>query len=473
MATITRQDIDALNLTLTVNIAKEDYIDKFNRELKRYSSQAALKGFRKGKTPMTVVRKMFGRQLLADVINKELDKSLSDYLFEENKELQILGQPIPAEDQAEIDFNPASPGDFEFKFDLGLAPQVALDFLGKGGPYERLAVQPEDAFIQEELEKMRKRAGRSEEVDAPVEENDIITVNAVEMEGDVVKENGVTAEFTLFVNNTSQEVKDAFLGKSVGVSGVFNIYEVESGVSRNHVHKYLLDIDEDDMEGVGEIFQLTVTKVSRAKLADWDEAFFKEAFGEETTISTEEEAMAELRNSYKEYFSNQTEAYLFRQIQDDWLESVDMEFPETFLKRWLVLSNERNTPESVERGFDTFRKSLKWTVIRDELVSHFKLEVSDAEIRNEFAAQVMGYFGGSRPEWMDDSFIDNMVDRMMKESKDVREKAEDILQVKLAKAVLPLYNTEERTVTPDEFSAIIDALRAENLDAGIYYDEEE
>ena len=126
MATIERTDIDALNATLTVTVAQEDYKQEFQNELKRYRNQAQLKGFRKGKTPMSVVRKMFGRSILADVINRQMQKEMSDYLYSEENPVDILGQPIPSESQEEFEFSVANLSDYVFKFDIGLAPKFEL-----------------------------------------------------------------------------------------------------------------------------------------------------------------------------------------------------------------------------------------------------------------------------------------------------------------------------------------------------------
>jgi len=95
MPTITREDHDDLNVTLTLNLSKEDYAPTFNSKLKEYRKNANLKGFRKGQVPVSVVRKMFGKNALVDIINNMIGKEMADYL--EKADFDILGQPLPVD----------------------------------------------------------------------------------------------------------------------------------------------------------------------------------------------------------------------------------------------------------------------------------------------------------------------------------------------------------------------------------------
>ena len=159
MATITREDVDKLNVNLTVKVQKDDYLTDFQKELKRYRSQAQLKGFRKGKTPMSVVLKMYGRNILADIVNRHLQDELSKFLFAEDNKLDFLGQPIPAEDQEDFEFSATAPADYVFKFDLGLAPQFDVQGVEDQHTFEQLVVVPSDPLLDEELQNLRKRFG--------------------------------------------------------------------------------------------------------------------------------------------------------------------------------------------------------------------------------------------------------------------------------------------------------------------------
>ncbi|MEL7221005.1 MAG: trigger factor [Bacteroidota bacterium] len=472
MATITREDIDALNVKLTIDVNKDDYIGDFKKELKRYRNQAQLKGFRKGKTPMTVIRKMFGRSILAEVVNKQMQEEMSEYLFNDENKLDFLGQPIPSEEQEEFEFSAANLDDYTFKFDLGLAPTFDLNGLDDGQTFEQLAVEPGEELLAEELMNLRRRSGSNEEVEGPVEERDIITLKAVEYKDDAAKEGGIEHEFTLFIDNITDVAKEAFLGAAIGDQAVLDVFNLENSTTDDHVRKYLLGLEEDDEREVEPTFQLTVDKISRNVPAELNEEFFANTFSE-GDVTDEAGALDKIKSDYRKYFEKQSEALLFRDMQEHLMEQNPLSFPETFLKRWLVISNERNTPESVEKGFEGFTKGLQWTLIREKLIKEFELKVEEAELRDSFKQQVYGYFGGGQPEWLNEEMVSGMVDRMMNEEKSVREKADELMNDKISAALREKVVLTEKVVDQEAFQEIIAEAQAKAQAEAALIEEEE
>lgn len=473
MATITREDIDALNVSVTMTITKEDYQAEFQNQLKRYRQQAQLKGFRKGKTPMSVVRKMFGRSILSEVVNKQMQEEMSKFLFDEESDLDFLGQPIPADEQEVFEFDPKDLEDFTFKFDLGLAPKFDLQGLDSDQVFERLVVQPGNEQAAEELLNLRRRMGTNMEVeDGKVEGRDIITVTALEMEGVVPKEDGVENEFTLFIENLTDDAKSALMDQEIGAKVMVNPFELEANTGEDHVRKYLLGLEEEDERELNETFQLTIDKISRHQEAELNEEFFEQAFAE-GDVSSEEEAIEKIKDDYRGYFEGQSNALLFRDMQEHLMDIHELKFPEAFLKRWLVASNESNTPESVESGFDGFRKGLQWTLIREKLIKHFELEVKQEEVREAFAKQVMGYFQGGNPEWLTDEMVDSMTDRMMQEEKSVREKFDELMNEKISEELRSTFSYKDKDVSVEEFQEVIKEAQAKAEAEARLIDEEE
>ena len=122
---ISIKNIDALNAVLTVKISNDDYKSSYDSSLKNYRKQMQLPGFRKGHVPTSVIKKKYGPSILAEEIDKILNKSIYDHITE-NK-LNILGNPLPFENEkTKIDWN--NPSDFEFKYELGIAPEIQIRF---------------------------------------------------------------------------------------------------------------------------------------------------------------------------------------------------------------------------------------------------------------------------------------------------------------------------------------------------------
>lgn len=457
---IVREDLDTLNVRLTVQINKEDYEGELKNKLKEYRSKAQLKGFRKGKTPMSVIRKMFGRQILADVVNDKMQAEMGEFLFsEENKDkLNFLGQPIPAEEQDSFEYSISNLEDYNFKFDLGLAPVFDLNGVGDKHVFTNYVVTPDKKGLAEELMNLRRKMGETSEEDIVTEE-DIITLKGLELQDGAPKVGGLDKEFTLFIKNTTKKTKKVFIGKGKGEQVELNVFELEENSTEKHVRRYILGLEEDDEREIAPVFSLTIEKISRFAAAELNEEFFKQAFGE-GDVNSEKEALVKIKDDYKQHYVKHTDGLLFRDFQEYLMEKNPMDFPEPFLKRWLLVSNEKNTEQSVEQGFEGFTKGLQWTILREKLIKHFELDVTKEEMRAGFGVQMQSYFGGAQPEWMNDDIINNMVNRMMDDKKGAEEMFDTLIMEKIQDALKEGYKLKEKAVSVQEFEVIVEEVKA-------------
>ncbi len=91
-----------LEKTLTITIEKEDYRPRVNAELSKKSKNVQMKGFRKGKVPSRMIKKMYGQSLLVEAVNQLLDEEVRKVL--EETDFKMIGRPLPSEDQKSFDF---------------------------------------------------------------------------------------------------------------------------------------------------------------------------------------------------------------------------------------------------------------------------------------------------------------------------------------------------------------------------------
>ena len=207
MSNVVRTDIDSVNAVLTVTIPKEEYLNKVQQDIKKYSQKAPMKGFRPGKTPPTLVKKMYGQQFLMDAVNDKVQEHLNTYLQAEK--MEMLGQPIPSSEQDKFDLDLKNPQDLTFKFDIGLTPQFELKGL-EGVSYERYAIQLDEKMVTDELEKALKGGDANEEVEGVVQENDVITLKIKEVGGTLENEVAVST------NWMTEDMHSVFLTQSKG-----------------------------------------------------------------------------------------------------------------------------------------------------------------------------------------------------------------------------------------------------------------
>ena len=168
MAKVVREDIDDLNALLKVELSKEHYEAKLKSELNKYRKKAHIKGFRKGKTPMGFIKKMYGTAVLAEVINESLQTAVSSYISEEK--LNILGQPLPVEQEEELTFDVNDLQDYNFSFELGLAPEFELQGIDSSSEFTRYVAEIPESMIDEDLSNARKRGGEQTSVEGAIEE---------------------------------------------------------------------------------------------------------------------------------------------------------------------------------------------------------------------------------------------------------------------------------------------------------------
>lgn len=460
MPKVEKKDIDNLNAVLTITLEKSEYEPKFNTELKKYRKQANMKGFRKGRTPMSVLKKMYGQSVLADVINEMLQKELNEYL--NAQDFRILGQPLPSEEQQPLDIDVKSMDDYEFKFDLGISPDIEVEGADEEATYEKMVVEISEEKIEEDLQAARKREGEREAVeDDTVKDNDLVKFKAIELEGDAPKEEGIETEFSILVSdNTKEALKEELKEKKAGDSIRFNVNELEEDRDEEYIRKYYLNLEEGDERAYNDTFEATIEEVSRIAPAELNKEFFDKAFGE-GNVTSEEEAREYLRDQTARFYDRQAEALVSREIQERLIEQNDIEFPVDFLKRWMKATNEGVTDETVEKEFENFRDSLKWSLIRNELVERFGIELTENDIVTAAKQRIMNYFGGQMVPGMEE-VVNSTAMQMLQDEKQVEQLSQEVLNDRIFEVLLETVSLEEKKVSLEEFEEEVKKVQAQN-----------
>lgn len=470
MPKVERKDIDNLNAVITVTLEKSDYEPKFNTELGKYRKQANMKGFRKGKTPVSVLRKMYGKGVLADVINEMLQSELYQYLNENG--LNVLGQPLPSEEQEPVEFDLKALQDYVFKFDIGLSPDFEVKGADESETYEKMAVEVADDMVEEDLMAARKRSGNRESVTEMVKDNDMVKFAARELEGETVKESGISTEFSVLINNnTNEAVREALYTKKQGDTIRLNLLELEEGRDEDYVRKYYLNLEEADADVTfNPEFEAEILEVNRIVPAALDQEFFDQAFGE-GEVASEEEAKEKIREQIAGFYNNQAEALLSRDIQERLLELNPLELPEAFLKRWMAASNEGVTAEQIEAEFDNFAKNLQWSLIRNKLVSKFEIKVEEGEVVEAARRRIRSYFGGAPMAGME-QIVESTAMRILQDEKQVEQLYEEVLTDRVFGALIEKVSIAEKPVDLKTFEAEVEKARASNASSAAAEEEE-
>lgn len=455
---VVRKDIDNCSALLTVTITREVLKPKLDAELKKVRQKMPVKGFRPGQVPMDYLKKMYGTSIFSETLNELFSEELVAYLRESR--LNILGQPLPADDQQmKFSFNISNPEpEYTIDYEVGFVPKFEVKGIDASHTYERLTVSNLDELAEEDLQYARKRMGvRSNPTDG-IEDNDIVRINAKELvsaEGEA-KDGGWETQMTFLVKNVKDEdFKSKLLSLKTGDSLRFNARSVENHDKEEMHRKYILSLPDGDDREVGDWFEGVIEEVSRVSDAELDEAFFNSYFG--PGVTTKEEAMEKLKVGILQFYDVRSNALLFRSLQERLLELNQVELPEKFLKRWLGVTNQgKIDAEQIDREFPAFADNLRWSIIREDLMEEFGTEVSDSDLKAEYGRRVRNYFQSDLP----DHILESSIERLMKDEKDVENTRRELESDKLLQAVRTQITVVDKAVTSEEFHKIIETATA-------------
>lgn len=371
---VIRQDVDALNAILKVQVAPADYQAKVKTTLEKYRKTAKIPGFRPGHVPFGMIQKQYGKSVLAEELNKIVNDALYKFL-EENK-IDVLGNPIPKEG-ADIQGNFDQPDAFEFEYEIGLTPSFEIPLSAKS-KYDYVKVKIDDSLLDKQMDDLRRRYGKLISVDT-IGEGDMIMAQFVELNEDgSIKQGGILHSSTIsmeFVED--KKVKKELIGKAKGDKVVVKPSTVSRGGKDTAA---MLGISEDALATISDQFQMTITEIKQMEMADLNQDLFDKLFGP-GVISSEKELRERIGADLNGMFANDSDRMLTRDIYNDLVENTKLELPNTFLKRWIKLSNQKEiSDEQLENEYDGYAKGLKWQLIQGNIFKNNEIKFDNQEV---------------------------------------------------------------------------------------------
>jgi len=444
MSTVTRENIGLLNDKLTVTVKKDDYLPSFEKALKNYAKTANIPGFRKGMVPTGMLKKMHGPGVFTDEVLRSVEKGLMDYLGQEK--LDIFAQPLPAtgNDVRQLDMN--NPSDYSFSFEIGLKPDFQLVDLASA-KVTRYKVQVTDDMVNDEVKRLQQRMGKMTEPETVQSDENVLNLTFQETDGEGQPSEAAAKENSVLVKYFSEATRPSLMGLKVGDSLMIQLKTAFDDKERDWLIQDL-KLDKEDPASLDKHYKMTITKVGLVEPRELNEEFFKEVYPNKD-ITTEDAFRNEIRTEIEKYWESQSRNHLHHELYHLLGEHTSMDFPETFLKRWMETSGEKaKTAEEVETEYPVFKNQLRWTLVSDKIIRENALEVSHEEIREFMKQQVMGYFGsmnlGENVEWLG-SYIDNM----LKDEQQVESAYRRLVTEKI-------FNWAETKITPTEKSISVE-----------------
>ena len=448
---IVKKDLDQNNAIVTLRIEKADYTEKVDKTLRDYRKKANIPGFRPGMVPAGLVKKMYGKAVLAEEINKLVSDNLYKYIRENN--LNILGEPLPNEtEQKTIDFDTQE--DFEFIFDLGLAPEFEVE-LTKKDKVKFYTIAVSDEMIENQVKSYTGRYGKYIQ-EEEVEEKDMLKGELLELENGKVNESGLKVkDATLTASYIKDDAQKAlFIGAKKGDVITFNpskAYENETEISS------MLKISKDEAKNITSDFQLKIESITRYHESAIDQELFDKVYGE-SVVSSEEEFRAKIKENIQENLVSDSEYKFGVDAQEMLIAKFDgLSFPDAFLKRWVLSSNQNLTAETLEEDYSKMIADLRWHLIKDKLAKANDIKVEAADVE-EYAKKVAkAQFAQYGMIGMDDEIIANYAKDMMKKEDTLKNMIDKVAEEKVFVVIKEAVKLDNKEISIEDFNKLFEA----------------
>ncbi|MDD6829328.1 MAG: trigger factor [Bacteroidales bacterium] len=435
---VTKNQIDDLNIELTIAISAEDYAEKEKKRLSAYRKNADFKGFRKGMVPASIVKKLYGDQALYEAINSVIGEQLDKFIKDNN--LNILGEPLPSESQKENEWK--SGNDFEFKFDLGLSPAIDIE-LGKDDKLTRHKIEVSPKAVADTKAEMLRQYGSLQEGEAAGEEDYVI---ADFRQGDKASEGAYVA-----VSKVEGDAKTKFVGAKSG--DTFDVNVNEAFVNETD-RSSMLKVSKDELAALDPVWNVTVVNVKTFVPAEENQETYDKIFGE-GVVKTAEEFEAKVTERIQNSYNQESDYKLSQDIQAYLVKKADVKLPEAFLKRWLYENNkEKFTMEQVEKDFDAFLKDFRWQLVRESLMKKFDLKIDDKDMLDAakgFAAYQYAMYGMPN---VPEQLLSEAAVELLKDERRHRNLVESVESEKVISAVKEVITISNRKITEEKFRAL-------------------
>ncbi len=445
MATVTRENIGLLNDKLTVQLNKDDYYTGFETSLKKYAKTANIPGFRKGMVPAGLVKKMYGQGVFSEEVLRKVESELNAYLNEQK--LDIFAQPLPLDNDAStLDMN--APRDYSFSFEIGLKPELSIN--PASITVTNYKVEVTDSMVQEEVERLQVRNGKMTEPEAVTGDDNVLNVTFIESDADGNEtEGGIRKDNSLLVKYFEESFRKNFIGKKNNDTVVIQVSKAFEDKEREAILGDL-GLTKDDGD---KYFKLLITKVGLVEKAELNEEFFATVYPN-NQITTEADFRAAVKGEIENHFAQQARNQVYDQIYHHFVDHTPMEFPESFLKRWLQNGGEKpKTAEEAEADYPTFVNQLKWTLVSNQLIQDNKIEVLPDDIRDFAKQQLFSYMGGQLGALGDNQqWVDDYANRMMQDRKFVEDSYHRISTDKMFQLLEAQVTKKEESISAEAFA---------------------
>ena len=412
---IIKENVDALNAVVKVDIVADDYQSKVDQILVDYRKKADIPGFRKGHVPMGMVKKKYGKSIMIDEVNKLLQESLNKFLTKEK--LDILGNPLP---RVQEDFS-WDAETFSFEFELGLAPQFEVNLSPKK-KVTQYNITADAALIDKEVENLQSRYGKISAVDV-IAENTNVTGTFTSEEKEI--DNKATINLSDLKGKANLK---KFIGKKIG-----DVVELKTKGLFSDDHKLMgaLGLSHDDIHGLDINVSFIIEETTKIELAELDQELFDKLFTD-GSVKTVTELRDKIKEDAEKQFQQQADQQLLNAVTENLIDNTKFDLPAEFLQKWLATAGEKElTAEEAAEEYNKSEKGLRYQLIQEKIVKENDIKLDYEELKEYakgFIRSQMAQFGNMNPE---DAELEDIANRILGNQEEAKRLQDQLVSQKL------------------------------------------
>lgn len=361
---------------LTLSYTAEEIKPELEAEIVKQVKKIQIDGFRKGKAPMHVIKRIYGDALEYDAAEK-----ISNKLFWDNVKSQNLN-PIGEPALVDMKFKPGE--DFSFKVRFEVYPVIEIkDY--KDNQIDIPDLVASDVEVNQEIRRIQFSNAINEPADVVENENFVIDVDlqriskeGTQIEGAVQK--GVKIQ--LFNENVNKEIVENAKDKKVGETFSFSFHD--------HSDHHHTD-NEENHDDHTYIYNATIKSIEKVTLPELNEEFIKRITREKA--SNESEMRENILKDIQSYYDSSVEEMTDLQLEKKLLENNKFTPPSTFVENYLneLVKQETEKAKQEKKRFPDVQKlreslkvkaenSVKWILLRDEIMKKENINLTDERI---------------------------------------------------------------------------------------------
>ena len=449
---VSLQNKDNVSALLTVKLEKADYQEKVDKALKDLRRKVQMPGFRKGMVPVGLIKKMYGKSVLAEEVNKLLSETIYKYI-QDNK-VNMLGEPLPNEEnQKTIDFDTQE--DFEFVFDIALAPEFKVE-VSKEDKVDYYDIEVTDEMVDAQVKMYTQRNGKYESVDVYAD-NDMLKGLLAELNDDgTVKEDGIQVEDAIMMPSymKNDDQKAIFANAKVNDVLVFSPHTAWDGNAAELAS--LLKIDKESAGELKSNFSFQVNEITRFVPGELNQEIFDQVFGKDV-VKSEEEFRTKVKEAIGVQFGADSDYKFLLDVRQYLMNKVGkLQFPDELLKRIMRLNNQDKDEKFVEENYDKSIEELTWHLIKEQLVKANDIKVEQGDITEMAKEATRAQFAQYGMLNVPEELLDNYAKEMLKKKGSVEGLVNRVIESKLALALKEQVTLENKPISAADFNKMFE-----------------